>query len=215
MGDTSTAGRVLRVFEAVERYLQGSPHSRKAHRSEGWFCLEHGKYTVELGRRLRERIESAGREDLQVFFDHGKDGESQRVVPYFGNYDLSTTLAFVDLAIVNKDTKSTLVLCEVEEEGVNPKKVIGDCMNIFVSDRICVGRQPYSINNAHFLLGTKVGIKGKGGDKVKNLEARIPSLMKDEAVRGIRLEFVTASDLRELTRALDARMCRIVGIEIQ
>jgi hypothetical protein len=187
----------------------------EAHRSEEWFGLEHGKYTAELGRTLRRRMESTGREDLQVFFDHGKDGESQRVVPYFENYDLSTSLAFVDLAVVNKNTKSVLVLCEVEEEGVNPKKVIGDCMNLFVSDRVRIGRVDYSIKNAHFLLGTKVGIKGKGGEKVKSLEARIPLLIKDDSKRGIKLEFVTAPDCKELISVLDAKICGIVNIRIK
>lgn len=112
------------------------------------FYLEHGKYTAKLGRRLRERIRLTGRRDIKVFFDHGKPGESPRIVPYFGEYCRATTQAFVDIAIVNENTKSVIVLCEVEEEGVNPKKVIGDCCNIFISDSVMIGGTPYDISSA-------------------------------------------------------------------
>lgn len=176
------------------------------------FDLEHGKYTAELGRRLKARAKSAGKEDLGVYFDHGAAGESQRVVPYFDVYDLSTTLAFVDIAVVNERTKSIIVLCEVEEEGANPKKVIGDCYNIFISDSVCIGRIPYDLSKARLLLGIKIPDKGDSGRKVRKILARIQTTVREDRLKGITIELTCESDYRTLVDRLEGSICELVGI---
>lgn len=174
--------------------------------------MEHGKFTAELGRKLTARIESADRKELRVFFDHGDSGESMRVVPYFDDYDLSTTLAFVDIAIVDEDTKSVLVLCEVEEEGVNPKKVIGDCCNILISDSVCIQKKSYDVSDATFLLGVKVPERGKSSQKISNLKSRIQDSLREESLRSIKLEFICEPNCRSLINRLETRICGIVCV---
>jgi len=134
-------------------------------------------------------------------------------VPYFGHYGTSTTLAFVDLAIVNTDTKSVLELCEIEEEGANPKKVIGDCFNIFISDFVCIGRKQYDLNGAHLLLGVRVESKGRSSEKITNLRKRIKASVKEEFLKDIELEFVTVHDYASLVSRLETQICEILGVQ--
>jgi len=192
------AGYYLNIFNGI--------HVR------GGFVMEHGKNTAELGRRIRGRIREAGREDLEVFFDHGRRGESKRPVPYFDHYDASTSLAFVDIAVISKGTNRVLVLCEVEEEGANPKKIIGDCFNIFLSDFVRIERRPYDFKGAHLILGVRVHEKGKAARKISSLEKRIPACIKEEALKGIKLQLVPEPDRDILLDRLEDRICEIAGI---
>jgi len=124
----------------------------------------------------------------------------------------STTLAFVDIAVVNEKSGKVLVLCEVEEEGANPKKVIGDCFNIFLCDYVCIGRKRYDPRGAHFILGARVDEKGNSKDKISKLEHRIPTAIKKDALKGIRLKFIPESDPDRLLDRLEDRICKIIGI---
>lgn len=175
--------------------------------------MEHGKYTAELGRALRSRLESSVKGHIRVYFDHGSRGQSNRIVPYFGEYKTSTTLAFVDLAIVDTETSSVLVLCEIEEEGANPKKVIGDVLNVFLSESVCVEGRRYDASCSHFLLGAKVDRKGNSAEKICRLRERIEESIKEESRKGIVLEFVTAFDHESLVHRLETRICEIVGFQ--
>ncbi len=169
-------------------------------------------YTAELGRRLTERVKSSGNEALGVYFDHGVAGESKRVVPYFDAYSLSTTLAFVDIAVVNEHSKSVIVLCEVEEEGANPKRVIGDCFNIFISDSICIGGIRYDISNARLLLGVRIPDRGESQNKIRKILTRIQETVRKEHVKGITIEPLCESDYRMLVDRLERHLCDLVGI---
>ena len=174
--------------------------------------MKHGWYTAELGRRLNKRVQASSWADLRVYFDHGEKDMSKRTVPYFGEYGTSTTLAFVDIAVVNEQSGKVLVLCEVEEEGANPKKVIGDCLNIFLSDYVSIGRKRYNPRGAHFILGARVDEKGNSKDKISKLEHRIPNIIRKDALKGMRLKFIPVSDPDRLLDRLEDRICRIIGI---
>ena len=175
--------------------------------------MEHGKYTADLGRRLSEDIKSSGRRDLTVLFDHGRQGESTRVVPYFGDYGRSTTLAFVDVTVANKNTKSVAVLCEVEEEGVTPKKVLGDCFNIFISDYAMIGGTPYDLSHTQIVLGVRASEKGDSRSKVTAMLDRIMSVVKEPYRRDIvLLEPVFAEDNESLVLRLEDRIIEILGV---
>lgn len=174
--------------------------------------MEHGKYTAMLGRKLDERIRASGRGELKVFFDHGTKGESKRTVPYFSEYGTSTTLAFVDIAIVNEKSMEVLVLCEIEEEGANPKKVIGDCFNIFLSDYVCIGGKRYDPRGAHFLLGIRVNERGNAKEKLSELEKRIPAAIRNDALKGIKLRFICGTDTKVLLGRLEKRILGILEV---
>jgi hypothetical protein len=177
-----------------------------------WFDMEHGKNTAELGRRIRRRIDRAGRKDLEIFFDHGIKNESKRPVPYFGSYGTSTSLAFVDIAVINKDTNRVLVLCEVEEEGANPKRIIGDCFNIFLSDSVWIGKRPYDHKGAYFVLGVRIGEMGRAADKISQLEKRIPASVKQEALKDIKLQFISEANSDALLNRLEGCICESLEI---
>ena len=71
--------------------------------------MSGGKYTAELGRRVRKCIGEMGDKDLAVYFDHGEKDESSKIVPFFGDYGTATTLSNADLAVVRQ--KKVLLIC--------------------------------------------------------------------------------------------------------
>lgn len=172
--------------------------------------MEHGRHTANLGRRLRGRIEKSSNKDLRVFYDHGRKGESNRVVPYYDSYDTSTTLAFVDIAIVNTRTAEVLILCEVEEEGANPKKIIGDCMNVFLADSVCIGRRRFDPSGAFLIVGVVAEEKGNASMKAKKLETRIQASSVLGSSKGIKLQIVPCPDPGALLDALEKTILKLV-----
>ncbi len=176
--------------------------------------MNHGEWTCRLGRYLKEYVGKTTNSDLEVFHDHGDEGESHKIVPYLGVYGTGTTLSNVDLAIVSKNGKKLLVLCEIEEEGAQPKLVIGDIVNIFLADKVCINGKGYILNDAVLILGVRVEKKGNNQNaesKVASIGNLIPKIIKDDALRGIKVMTITKPTYEELICELELEINRIIN----
>ncbi len=60
----------------------------------------NGTLAKELGRDIRIMVESSGRRDLKVYFDHGDAKVYPCAIPHFSEYSNRTTLANIDVAAV-------------------------------------------------------------------------------------------------------------------
>lgn len=170
------------------------------------------KWTLFYDPHSREK----GKKTNELVKELEKDLHPQSVrcepTPYFGKYSTKTTLANVDLVVVKKNMVNkngeVRVLCEIEERGASPKKIIGDIVNIFLATKIRVPRVSYSLDKSYFILGIKVKKGGKSADKAKNLERRIKA--KIPRLRG-RIEVVPSDDINELIENIKEKIIAKIG----
>lgn len=174
--------------------------------------MEHGKYTKRLGKTLIRILEGSPR--IKVFYDHGgkDDPNTCKPTPYFGGYSRASTLANIDIAIVNENDGKVKVLCEIEEEGGTPKKIIGDVCGVFLAEGIMIKNADYSFDKLHFIFGIKVKEKGKSAEKVKELESRILKIVKPELLDKIKVQFIYNTDYEKLISSLKGEICKIINI---
>lgn len=148
---------------------------------------------------------------LTIFYDPHQCGEGKKTkdlvdrlssvlhreacepTPYFGEYSNASTLSNIDLVLADED--EARLLCEIEEKGASPKKIIGDIVNIYLADGIMIQGKRRSLNNSRFILGIKVEKNGKSAEKARALERciqiKIPELLG-------KLEVVTSENVDEL-----------------
>jgi hypothetical protein len=179
--------------------------------------MNHGEWTSTLGKNLKEDVEKSSNPELEVYCGHWKNGESCKIIPYFGEYGTDTTLSNADLAIVSKTGKKLLVLCEIEEEGAKPKLVIGDVANIFLADKVRINKKDYTLKNTVFILGVRVGEKGKNNNaesKVASIVNNIQKIVKKKSLRGIKVLTITKPTYEDLIGELEKEICRIINIEV-
>jgi len=145
----------------------------KENETEVKWTLFYDPHSREKGKKTKELVDKLHKELIEKL---GKDLHSQPVkcepTPYFGEYSTASTLANIDLAVVNK-SKEVKVLCEIEERGASPKKIIGDIVNIFLAEKIMIRGAPHDLDNLYFILGIKVKESGKSAEKADNLEGLI------------------------------------------
>lgn len=172
----------------------------KEDESEAKWTLFYDPHSREKGKKTNDLVKELEK-DLHP--------QSVRCEPttYFGKYLAESTLANIDLVVVNKN-REVRVLCEIEERGASPKKIIGDIINIFLAERIMIQRVPYGLDKSYFILGIKVKKGGKSADKAKNLErrikAKIPRLWD-------RIEVVPSDDINELIENIKEKIIAKIG----
>lgn len=171
--------------------------------------MEHGRYTADLGEKLEEWLRSQDLPDLKVYYDHGRKGLS-KVVPYFGEYSRATTLSFVDFAVVDTACRQALVLCELEEEGASPKKVIGDIGNLLMAEWLCIGGQRYSFDYSHVIVGICVRDGGKSKVKAEAICRRARMMVTPKRLRGLTLRVRANTDCRILVDEVSDEIKEVV-----
>ena len=103
-----------------------------------------GKLTSEAGRTLSDMLQHQG---YDVLFDHGgKINEGRykvgKINGWYGNeYNASSQLAQLDIAVVEKESHRALALIEIEESPSVPKVIIGDIFATLLCDHIAFERQ--------------------------------------------------------------------------
>jgi hypothetical protein len=171
--------------------------------------MDHGHYTAELGERLEDWLKGQNRENFKVYYDHGPKGMS-KVVPFFRPHSRASTLAFVDCAVVDTVRQHALVLCEIEEEGASPKKVIGDICNLFLAEALCIGGEEYSFDGIPVILGVCVQEGGLSGVKARELGRRIESLMKPGSPRHLEVRVLPETDCDALVDTVFDEICNVI-----
>ena len=140
---------------------------------------EKGKYTTILAKRLMQKLESQPR--YAVYYDpHSRSRENNAChpTPFFGNLRSSSTLSYVDIVIVDLKNKKVRILCEIEESGASPKEVIGDIVNIILSEKLRIRDSnipyDYEYDKTRLILGINVNKNEKNIEKkVENVKKKV------------------------------------------
>ena len=171
--------------------------------------MEHGQYTAGMGERLEAWLAGQNQPHQKVYYDHGTRRMS-KVVPFFGDYSRATTLAFVDFAVVDTRRRKALVLCEIEEQGASPKKVIGDIGNLLMAEWLCIGGQRYSFDDAYVILGICVRPGGHSEDKANAICRRLKRMVKSQRLRGMTIRVRAKTDCLTLVDAVSEEIERVI-----
>jgi len=160
--------------------------------------MSNGAHTGELGKRLYKKYKSTAHD---VYYDHSNGNEPNlcRPTPFFGEYSNASTLSRVDIAVVNKKTDSVELIAEIEESGAEPKKVIGDVVNIILSEQVRIKDKDYGYGDITFILGIKANPNGEREKKIRRI---CEKLMENNEKKGNKIYIIPVfgSDIKALTR---------------
>jgi hypothetical protein len=148
--------------------------------------------------------------DYKIYYHHGKDKEKEpnfcEPTPFFDKCSNASKLSYVDIAVINGSDRAILV-CEIEEGGAEPKKIIGDIINIVLSDQIRIqGRDYYYDDNIVFILGTNVNPIGAGEEKTQNICQKLRQINEKVGNKKIELILVFNADVKELTKDVEEKI---------
>lgn len=178
--------------------------------------MKHGEYTAKLGRILTHILREKVDVDAEVFYDHGDKREPNvcQPTPYFQEYCSATTLANIDLVIISQNKKE-IMLCEIEEEGANPKKIIGDVVTLFLADGIRIKNEDHwlkDFNEIYLILGIVAKEEGKSEDKAKEIHQRIENIVRPELLEKISVQFIYGKNYEQLIGNLERTSLAMLGI---
>ncbi|MBN1454089.1 MAG: hypothetical protein JW963_23940, partial [Anaerolineales bacterium] len=106
---------------------------------------KHGKHTGEFGRWLTDYFRSIDPlQKYSVFYDHGNKEKELNVSAIKGFYSSDqghqvtniNRLADIDVMVV--DNNKVLLLIEIEESGMPPKKILGDIFGALFCNEFAV-----------------------------------------------------------------------------
>lgn len=138
--------------------------------------MSNGVYTGDLGYRLYKKYKNTAHD---VYYAHsGNEGDEPNLchpTPFFGEHSKASTLSWVDIAVVNKNTVKIELIAEIEESGAEPKKVIGDVVNIILSEQVRIKDNDYEYGDTTLILGAK---ENPSGDREKKTRRICKKLME-------------------------------------
>jgi len=176
---------------------------------------KHGEYTGKLGDRLSdEPVFEAN--SLFLAADHGSKSKGI-AVPYLGRtYSSATTLSHVDIAVIDlKRPQRAFLVCEIEEEKADPKKIIGDLFNIYMADYLSVRRQmrgeKFSLNNATVILGIRSSENSPPGKKAKNIVRKLSKILSEEVKAGKKIYLVFGQEYDELIDRTETKILKMTN----
>jgi hypothetical protein len=101
--------------------------------------MNHGEYTARAARILTQRLPA---EQYEILFDHGQTGidsseQLGRITVWYGStYTRQARLAFLDIALLERETDRVRVLVEIEESTSKPKVIIGDAVAVLLGEHV-------------------------------------------------------------------------------
>ncbi len=128
-------------------------------------------HTGGMGKRLYEKYAGTVH---QVYYDHGTSPKKEpnycRPTPFFGDKaSAASTLSAVDLLVVNAESSRVELIAEIEENAHEPKKIIGDIVNLMLADQVRVKGKDYPFGNRVLVLGIQANPRGQTRAKVLRL----------------------------------------------
>jgi len=178
----------------------------------------NGQFTGNLGKELRDEIESRTNGRLRVHFDHG-GSDSERIIAHLGeSSSRANALSYIDIAVVEsngrvvsgRESKRVVLLCEIEEEGARPKKIIGNLCNILFADGVQIHGSHYHLDKTYLLVGVRCSERSKSKDKTQEITARIKNVANRELIADI--YSVSASAHPELMDAVRKKICEVTAV---
>ncbi len=181
-----------------------------------------GKNTGEFGLWLSQQLESESQ--ISVFYDHGDRQEDSNVVAIKGFYGEQASnknrLADIDVMVVNCETKEAILLIEIEESTMEPKKLLGDILAILMCNRFAVkieNEQKYFdvSPQTRLIVAGIVSSKGAGQDKIK--QTIIPRLeqfyLPNDSIQMDKIELVYEDDISQIVIKLKRKIQSIFPIQ--
>jgi hypothetical protein len=139
--------------------------------------MKHGELTTDLARYLAIVLEPNW---FEILYDHGDTsqdttGQIGRIVSWFGpEYKSEARLAFLDIAIVSKETGNAVALIEIEETTVKPKVIIGDVLATLLGDRITFkGERTLDVGPWTTLIVFVKGMGDSHGERIWYLQEKM------------------------------------------
>ncbi|MBU1660587.1 MAG: hypothetical protein KKD28_03850 [Chloroflexi bacterium] len=180
-----------------------------------------GKRTEEFGLWLTRYLR--GDSQYFVFYDHGIKQEDQNVAAIKGFYGHQVAnknrLADIDVMVVNNDTDEVILLIEVEERGMPPKKLLGDVFATLMCNRFAVRidkEQKYfniSPETRLIVCGVVPG-QGDGQDKIINvITPRLREFgVPDDTIQIDKIKFVFGEDISGMIEELKSETKNVFAI---
>jgi hypothetical protein len=171
-----------------------------------------GKKTGEFGLWLTRNIRMNSQ--YCVYYDHGNKQEDPMVVTvaikgFFGEKITNTNrLADVDVMVVNNDNE-VILLIEIEESKISPKKLLGDIFTAVMCNRFAVRIEK---ENKYFDVSSKTRliiagvVPNQENEQNKIRDTIIPRLQKlhilNDALQIDKIKIVTGKDISETLEKL-------------
>ena len=176
--------------------------------------MKHGKMTEQFGLWLKKHLET--NKKYSVFYDHGSPLEDPSVVVIKGFYGDKVTnrnrLADVDVMVANTD-QEVVLLIEIEESEMSPKKLLGDIFSTVMCNKFAV--RPEN-ENEYFGVSPKTvliiaGVVPNQGDQEEELDKIrniiMPRLQKFSTPKGSlqidNIKIVTDKDILKTLEKLE------------
>jgi hypothetical protein len=184
----------------------------------------HGVKTGEFGVWLTDYFNvSEHYQDLTVYYDHGNRDEHPNVAAvkgFYGNHVANRNrLADIDVMVAKDD--EVLLLIEIEESEMPPKKILGDVFAILFCNQVAVkpnGQQKYFSfsSNTELIVAGIVRSLGDGREKIEDViaprlqEFRVP----DDSIQIENIGFVYGENFSELLCKLKCKVESLFPKEI-
>ena len=170
-----------------------------------------GIRTGEFGFWLTEYL--SRNSQYSVFYDHGIKQEAPNVAVIKGFYGHQVTnknrLADFDVMIVNNDNDEAMLLVEIEESEMQPKKLLGDVFAALMCNRFAVrieNEQKYFglSSKTQFIVAGVVPNRGDGKYKIRNIiKPRLQQFdVPDDSIQIDKVKFVFGEDISETIEEL-------------
>ncbi len=175
--------------------------------------MVYGKYTRKLGEKLTEDLKKS---KYDVYYAHGDSKLNNNVchpTPYFGSYSTASTLSFVDVVVVEKENRKVRIFCEIEERGATPKKIIGNLINVIISEKLQIKGIDYEYEKPQFILGIKVNERGNSKQKADTLKNELKSAIKEQYWNRIKIRILCDSENNNLIENVKSEICSILNNE--
>ena len=178
--------------------------------------MKHGKKTEEFGLWLIQHLEHLKVNDqYSVFYDHGNPQDDPTVVVIKGFFGDEVTnrnrLTDVDVMVVNND-KEIVLLIEIEENRMSPKKVLGDIFSTVMCNQFAVRT---GNENKYFGASSKTSLiiagvipsfpnQGNELNKIRNIiEPRLQKFKApNDALQIDQIKIVTETDISKVLEEL-------------
>ena len=180
-----------------------------------------GKRTGEFGLWLTHYLGES--DQYSVYSDHGSIQKETNVGVIKGFYGEQVTnknrLTDIDVMVVNNNNDEAVLLIEIEESEMPPKKVLGDVFATLMCNRFAVrieNEQKYFGVSATTQLIVAGVVSERGDKQYKIRNVILPALRKftvpDDSVQIDKVKFVMGDDVSETIENLKSEVKNIFAM---
>jgi hypothetical protein len=185
--------------------------------------VDHGKNTAELGRMLEKEIRKKFPDGhIEIVYDHGVPNEGHQNILFVKESSRLTEISHADVVVVDKQAEKAIILCEIEEGGVDPKrsasgpkKIIGDLCSIFIADKLRTKGSEYTIDDSHLIFATRIRDDEDIKTRTKEFKAEIMKIVLPSSLRNIKIhEFICEPKMDDLIAITANEIRGVLGLPL-